>query len=336
MFFSRLRPAYDAGAPAAAPAAPSSPQSSPSDVPASGSAPADAGLAKAAADGTLKAVPGNPDMIAYTTVGGKRVEISRHEAARKLSLVDGSQARFQEGAEMAKNAREREKLFSENPYKYYRSIGKTHDEARTILENQAVEAMRIDAMSPEQKEIARLNEENQKWISEKETRERAEMSAREQQQMDSRLADWEHQMTTALSATPKLSNDPLFKIWATDLIKSSVSTGLELSPAEAMKEVEYRFLDQVKKTVSGWDAKMFKSVFGPEVISKLRSDDMSEIKTAEAPFAKTVSSARGTAPLSPNARRNAPVPSQSAPAADQPKSRSEFFDSLRGHNFKKK
>lgn len=290
--------------------------SSPATAPVSPDSPTPQGEEKSS---TPKYEPKLPEKVKYKT-NGQEVEHTLEELIKRAQLADGAQYRMQKAAESEKALKAQETLLKTNPYKYLvEHAGMKPQEAKQFLEDHTVDVLAEDHLSPEQKRIREMEARLKAVDEAKAMAEQEELSKKEQQELQKMLVDIDREFEAAVVESPLLSSPsfkPLAKSFASIIMQGAEDHGIDLSPGDAMKEVESRIVQAIHPVLTGMEASQLKKFFGGDFLKKLRDSDVAALKQAEAPF-----------------RKESPSPVSKPVSSDPVKPRasiSRTFDELRG------
>jgi hypothetical protein len=263
--------------------------------------------------------PTLPEVVKFK-VNGVDVEMPLAEAIRRAALAEGAHGRLKEANEIKKKAEEESGLWEKDPIKaLMQRKGMTKKEAVQYYEDLVVNHLAEPELTPEQEELQQYKQAERARKEAEEAAKQEELSKSQQLELQRELVNLDKELNSAFAST-SLPPDDFLKAWATDLLRGAAETGVELDTETAVKEVEYRYLTNIRKQLGSLDTKALKSLLGPEVFKKVREADVAALKEAEAPFRKP----------------SGPVKQESS--AEKPKQRESLQDrmnKIRGINYTK-
>lgn len=258
-------------------------------------APAAAPAESTSAPAQAKSSPQLPEVVRYK-VNGVEVEMPLAEAIRRAALADGAHGRLKEANEIKKKAEEEVGLWEKDPIQaLMKRKGLSKKEAVQYYEDMVVNHLAEPELTPEQQELQAYKQQEQARKEAEEAAKQEELSKSQQLELQRELVALDKELNAAFAST-SLPPDDFLKAWATDLLRGAADSGVDLDMATAVKEVEYRYLTNVRKQLTSLDTKALKSLLGPEVFKKVREADVAALKEAEAPFRKPSGPVKQDAP----------------------------------------
>lgn len=216
-------------------------------------------------------------------VDGKEIEVSIDEMRRDYSLKQASMKRFEEAAQARKQVEEFRKRFRENPREALSdpSIVPEGFDVRKFAEEILAEHIQSEMLSPAERQLKQLQQENEKLKTEAQKRAEAENKTQfetAKTQSESRFAQ---KFTDALEASGLPKSPFTLKRMAeyqkrhlTALIRSGVPKEqlgqYDLTPQELGQLVRSDYDSEVGGSLSGLSAEQLIATLGEEGANKVR------------------------------------------------------------------
>ena len=227
---------------------------------------------------------------------GQDIELPEEEVIKLAQMGGSAQKRFQEAAQLRKEAEQVVEWMKSNPAQALKELG---IDVRKFSEDTLMEMIRREQESPEQKKI-REQEEKLRAYEEKErqaeeARQQKEIEAkkaREQQELDARakqfMDQYDAEFTKALSESDLPRNAYTIRRMA-DLQRINLKKGFELDASSLAKIVRQDYdrehsmrLDRYKTPEGKYDGEKLLAFFGDDLVKALNKAQVKKLKAANA------------------------------------------------------
>lgn len=208
-------------------------------------------------------------------IDGKEVEMSESEVVSYATKARAADQRFDEAANIRKEAEQVLKFAKDNPEEFFKRTGMN---AREWAEQYLLREIERERMSPEQKKALENEEKLRKYEDgEKlriETERKAQIAALEKQH----LQNYDLMFTEALQKSGLPKTAYTVKRMA-ELQLVNVKKKLELKPDQLAKLVREDYASEQKALLSGYDGDQLIEFLGPDVVKKLSKAQIAKLKS---------------------------------------------------------
>lgn len=215
-------------------------------------------------------------------IEGQELELPESEV---ISLAQqGKQAgkKFQEAAQMRKEAEALAQLLKSNPKE---ALSKFGIDVRKFSEDTLVEMLQREAETPEQRK-ARENEEK---LSRYEKEEKARLEAEREAQLkaleEKHLKNYNDMFIQALESSG-LPKTPYTVKRMAELQLLNVKKGFDLDPAQLAKIVREDYIAEQKALFGSADGNTLMEILGPDIVKKLSKAQIAKLKAQTQSYQK--------------------------------------------------
>jgi uncharacterized protein with von Willebrand factor type A (vWA) domain len=218
-------------------------------------------------------------------IDGKEAEIDEATAIRDYQLAQASHKRFKEAAEKEKRALDLQERFKADPFAVMRELGL---DPRKMSEKHLAEALDEEMLTPEQKHLRDLENENKQLKETEKQREDRIKEEKVQALTKKTRAEYEAKMVDAISNSNLPKNATTVRRIA-EVMYQAVNNGYDMSVEDAVSLVADDYHGGVNEFLGSIsDAERLATVLGPEKLKMLRDWELSKVKNP-APVAKPAS-----------------------------------------------
>jgi hypothetical protein len=232
-------------------------------------------------------------------VNGKEEEADEDEVVKWAQLGRSSTSKFQEAAQLRKEAEDIVSRFRKDPKQALKDLG---PEARKAAEEFLWEQIQEEQLSPEQKQ-QRETERKLKAYEEKEKAHEEEKKQAETEKLHQQyIQEYDQKIVKSLdvSGLPKTSGT--VKKMANYMMQA-LNAGVDLDPSEAVEMVRQDYLADIKELLGNIDENRLLSILGDDVATKLRKADLARVKGSK-PQSSPAQPQQASAPKSEEPRRH--------------------------------
>jgi len=200
---------------------------------------------------------------------------SDDEAVRKeLQLSRAAKKRMAEAVAEKKKAFEIINAFEKDPETMLKRLG---PKGREIAEKYLLAQINDDMLSPEQRELKTLREENETF-KQREVREKAEREQSATLKKENEYAQaFQETIIQALNKSGLPKTPELVKRMAAVMSKN-LEFGLELTPDDLVAEVKNDIMGLLKSIAGDAEGEQLATMFGPDVANKIRKFDIKSLQ----------------------------------------------------------
>lgn len=237
----------------------------------------------------LQANPATPERRLKLKIDGKEMEMAESEVISYATKARAADQRFNEAANMRKEAESILKFAKDNPAEFFKKTGMN---AREWAEQFLIKEIEREQMSPEQKKAWENEEELRQYKNkEKQTAEKErtdQIAALEK----THLQNYDVMFTEALQKSGLPKTAYTVKRMA-ELQLVNVKKKLDLNADQLAKLVREDYAAEQKSLLSAYDGDQLIDFLGPEIVKKLSKAQIAKLKN------------RGVAPRQATAERPA-------------------------------
>ena len=220
-------------------------------------------------------------------INGVERELTRAEMRKLAALSSASDEKFKSAAQEKREAAEIKEAFGKaDPAAALRKLGKTNAEIKQIFEAQYAALLEDEQLTPEQRELKELRDAKAKAEQEKAEKEKSELTKKEQAELAKRQEETETELVEAFKGAKLPKHPLLLKFVAQEMLGAAVND-VELSASDAVKIVEKQFKSQIRELLPQRGMDFVKDALGKDFLNKMREEDVSSVKSANAPFPKS-------------------------------------------------
>lgn len=207
-------------------------------------------------------------------------ELDEDELAVWAQKGFASSQAFQEAAKLKKEA-EAALAKYDDPMEYFKSMSaKDAAKVREAAEKFLFEKLQEEALTPEQKRLRELEEENKRY---KETeKQKAEREAQEERsRIESKYTeDYDRKITEALNSANIPKNPAAIRRVAQHML-NALEAGVDLDPRDAIEYAKQDFMGEIKELLSALDENSLLSFMGDDIAGKIRKADLARVKASK-------------------------------------------------------
>lgn len=222
------------------------------------------------------------------TVNGKTRYYTTEELKQRASLADGSYERLEEASKILKQVQSRDTRFKETPEEVFdyltKELGHDAERVRSAMEKY-YKAKFIDPeeMTPEQKRIAELEEENRKFKSEREKEESERRTKAEQEEFNKELELTQKELIEAMEKAG-LARDKFNLSRVAFHYRNLASKGIEPTPERVAIKVNEEFDRVLTSRVDRCKSPdELVALLGDKVVEMIRQYDIQKLKQSDEP-----------------------------------------------------
>ncbi len=222
---------------------------------------------------------------------GQDVEMSENEVIALAQQGKVSGKRFQEAADMRRQAEQIMKLAAENPKEFLTKQGKN---ARQWAEELLIEELKREAMTPEQKRAAENETKLKQYELEKKQAKEAADKADIDRKTEEHMKNFDNIFVEALGKSG-LPKTPYTIMRMAQLVQSKNKLKLDVSADQLAKLVKEDYIAEQKTLFGALDGDQMIEFLGPELVKKLSKAQIAKIKAKGNPTAQagSATAARG-------------------------------------------
>lgn len=205
-------------------------------------------------------------------------ELDDNEIASRLSLAKAANKRMQEAAATKKQTEQLLKALQENPLQVLnddRIMGQK--KFREIAESFLIEQLKLEQMSPEQRQQLDRDKELERYKEQerlrKQDEEKQKLAGLEKQYIEK----FEKTIIDALQSSG-LPKNPKTVASMARLLQLSIKNGIEADSKTLAKMVRDEYQSDLKSIVSGLEPEQLLAMFGDDVANKIRKYDLSKLQ----------------------------------------------------------
>jgi hypothetical protein len=207
------------------------------------------------------------------------MELSESEVIKRAQMAESAQQRYQEAAQMRKQAEAILQNIRENPIAAMQELG--IENFRDQAEQWLYSELQRDMMDPKDRELEELRQYRQQQEDARKQAEESKRTTAEQQQMQQLQkkyeAEYEQQFISALE-TVDLPRDAETVADVAALMDQALRNGYEIDAQTAAELVRDRYQAKLKSAVSKLKGESLVKFFGEDMIKELRKHDISLLK----------------------------------------------------------
>jgi len=253
-----------------------------------------------------------PPLVRKIKVNGEVREVPIEDLERHYTLAEGAQSKFEQAAQMLREARARDEALKKNPVKALLDAGLTRDQIYALSEKTVLEQMEEERLTPEQRRIRELEADLARRDEEK-NRQAAE--AEEQvlaTQQQAYAKDLGEKLTESFTKLSLPTDDLMLVAGVSRFLQHAIQAGEDVSPADAVAFVRHETIGRTQSLLGKLSGEQLIEWLGKANVEKLRKADINQLtSTTKEPSA---------------------TPKASVPAKDRTRrevsSADDFFDSL--------
>jgi hypothetical protein len=208
-------------------------------------------------------------------IDGKEAEIDEQTVIRDYQLAQASHKRFKEAAEKEKFVLGLQERMKSDPASVMKELGL---DPRKFSEELLAKALDEEMLSPEEKRLRALENENKQLKETEKQREERQKEERLVEKTKKARADLEGRMVDAISNS-KLPRNATTVRRISEVMYQAVNNGYDMSIEDAVSIVSDDYSGGVNEFLGSInDAERLISVLGPEKIKMLRDYELSKVK----------------------------------------------------------
>lgn len=205
----------------------------------------------------------------------------------------GVQGKFQEVAQVKKQAQDLVSFAKQNPREFFKQLQiDPYDFAEATL----AEKIEMMQMSPEQKRLMESEAELKKYKEQEETVKKSQEEEKRTKEESQVMQSLDKEIAEAFAS----SGLPRHQIYIQQIAATMLSAekrGEVLSAQEAAVRVKERFNNQLKEVFQNLEAQDLQALLGDDVLKKLRQAEIKRVTDNTAPTLKSASRPGGSAPV---------------------------------------
>lgn len=208
-------------------------------------------------------------------IDGQDVELPESEVIARAQRESASSKRFQEAAQMRKQAEDILKLAEDNPGEF---LSKRKKNAREWAENYLLEELKLEQMSPEQKKALENEQKLREYEKEKkETKDRQDADEREK--LTNHHRDRFDKLFVEALNKSGLPKTPYTIKRMAELQSTNVKKKLELSPDQLAKLVREDYIAEQKALFGATEGDQLLDLFGEDLVKKMSKAQIAKLKS---------------------------------------------------------
>lgn len=238
-------------------------------------------------------------------VNGRDVEMDESEVIRRAQLAESAQQRYQEAAQMKKQAEQFFQTLLEDP----RSV-LMHPEIaqklnfRELAEEYLSTELKKELMDPVERELEELREFKRKQEEEVQNRQKQEQETVKQRQMREMQQRAAQELDVKITETLKQSNLPKTAYTVkrvAEVLLNAQKNGFDLDIPTAVDMVRDGYNTDLREMIGNLQPDMIVKMFGDDLVKKLRKHDLAQLKAKLKP--QEAAPAEGVAQPTPTPRQ---------------------------------
>lgn len=215
------------------------------------------------------------ETIYVVKIDGEEREITEEELLRGYRMRESSDKRFQEAAEMRKQAEQLQELMKTDPAKAMKQLGL---DPRQFSEEYISRLLEEQMMTPEEKELAELRRERDELhkakLAEEESKKQSEYDANTQKQ----AAEYKRQIEEVITEH-KLPHTPTtINRLALHMEQSYMKGNTEITAKDVVADVKAELDHDLKSRIEASSIEDIIGVLGEDFIKKVRAYDTGRLK----------------------------------------------------------
>jgi len=220
-------------------------------------------------------------------VRGREMELDEGEVIRRAELAEGAEQKFQEAAQLRKQAEQFFQTLLSDPMSVL-----THPELadkikfRELAENYLSQELQKEMLSPEQRELQELRDYRQKQQKATEDAQKEQLTRTQQQEMaklQQRAAqEYDVKISEVLQQSDLPKNAHTVKRVA-EMLYNALQKGYDLDVQTAVDMVREGYMTEISSLVGGLEGPSLIKALGPDIVKKLRKHDLAQLKAKTQP-----------------------------------------------------
>jgi len=212
-------------------------------------------------------------------VEGQELELPESEVIARAQQSTVAAKRFQEAAQLRKQAEEVLKFAKENPTEFFKRTGMN---ARQWAEEYLIGELKREQMTPEQKKAAE-NEEKLKEYAQKE-KDEADRKKREEDEKQKNLhLEKYNQLFVEALGKSGLPKTPFTVMRMATLQKINLAKKLDLSADQLAKLVREDYINEQKHLFGALEGDQILEFLGQDIVKKLSKAQLAKLKAKHTP-----------------------------------------------------
>lgn len=229
-------------------------------------------------------------------VDGRDEEYSEADVLRLAQLGKASDKRFQEAAQMRKQSEEFINLLkSPEGLKQIAKNPAVNLDLRKFAEDLLVEEMKKEALTPEQRQIAELQAQLQKYNDDQKANE-AKAAADERQKLEDHYAQDFDKKITQVITTSGLPKTPETVKRMVKYMSNALSQGIDIEPENVVELVRQDYMRVISDLFGQTDGDTLLKLMGDGLANKIRKTDLAKLRASQQPLVNAPAPEKPTAP----------------------------------------
>lgn len=191
-----------------------------------------------------------PKTVKYK-VDGEEVEVDLKDVPTLLAKAAGADKRFQEAAQIRKEATEFVQYLKKSPIEALKRAGVDFEQ---LAIDHVHELIRLEQMTPEQKEAYQLRKENETFKQkearekeEREAREKAELEEIQRQETEKAIESYERDIISVFEANPELPKNRFVVSRFAYYLEKALEQGYDLKAQDVLPYVRQELAGMIKE-----------------------------------------------------------------------------------------
>ena len=215
-------------------------------------------------------------------VDGEEEELDIEELKAWAQKGRSSHKRYQEAAQLKKDAEDRTKQWEDDPYAALKASSSKNPKIREAAEKWLWDQVQQEQLPPAVKEKMALEEENKKLKADAEDHKKKQDEDKKAKDTEEWRQRYDQDFTKALN-TSGLPRNPQTIARVAKYVYDSLDTDSPMDVAEAIELVRNDYVDDIKQMLGNVDEKSLLKLLGDDISGKLRKADLARIKNPESP-----------------------------------------------------
>lgn len=228
-------------------------------------------------------------------INGKERELSYDEILKRAQIQEAADEKFKTAKQKEEEANSLLQELRSKPTKALERLGFSKAEIKTLLENDLVEIIEEESLSPEEKATRERDRKLKEYEEREKTQKQKEDEERQNQERHKEMARIENDLVEA-AIKVGLPKNALFAKWTAQKLLNASLNDIPISAEDAASEVLSEFKDVLSEIFDGLEPQSIESLLGKGVFSKIREHSVKAVKESNEPFVKP----RATSQAKPN------------------------------------